>query len=421
MRSGAAAVAVIATVVTTAFATEAVGDEGAYPSQQQVNQAQTNVQKKLTSVKAIQQALQAAQDSAEAAQTRAEIAAEAYNGAMWKLSLAQTATQQATEAAAAAEARVKAQRDGIARLAAASYMDATEFTSLNAVLGGSTPAEMLQRAGVVEMANAPMQAAFDKFTQASADAATAKQNAETAQAAQQTLANQAAQAKNSAAGAAAAAQQAVDGVASQRDQLLKQLADAQHVSLALATQRQNALEAIARTQAQARARAAAEAAAKAAADKAAADKAAQKPSSGGNSGSNSGGSSTPPPSTPPPTSSGIAAVINFAKAQLGDPYVWAGAGPNSWDCSGLTMMAFRQIGINLPHYAASQYTMGTPVPVSQAQPGDLYFWSSNGTVAGIHHVAIALGNGAFIEAPRTGANVRYNNVNNWYPTFAARM
>jgi cell wall-associated NlpC family hydrolase len=85
------------------------------------------------------------------------------------------------------------------------------------------------------------------------------------------------------------------------------------------------------------------------------------------------------------------------------------------------MMAWRQGGISLPHFSGAQYDAGTPIPVADARPGDLYFWSYNGRPSGIHHVALALGNGAFIEAPHTGAFVRYNNVSDFYPNFAVRL
>lgn len=410
MRSGAAAVAVLATVVTSAVAAQAAtSGHNPYPSQQQVDHARAQVQQKLKGVKAIERALAQAENAAQAANTRAEIAAEAYNGAMWKLGLAQDASRRATKAAKAAQQRVVNQRDNIGRLAAQSYQNSTDFTSLNAVLGGATPTEMLQRSGVVQMANAPMQAAFKEFQTLSDAAKVAQNKAQQAEIAQQSLAYQAAAAKNAAAGAAVSATQTAQSVAATRNSLLSQLAAAQHVSVALATQRQNALEAIARAEAAARARAEAIARAKAEAS---------EPPSGSGGGGGGGGSYVPPANV-----HGISRVIAFARAQLGKPYLWAGAGPDAWDCSGLTMVAFQQIGIYLPHYAASQYMMGTPIPVSQAQPGDLLFWTSDGTVPGIHHVALYIGNGTFIEAPHTGANVRYDTLYglDGYPDFAARM
>lgn len=415
MRSGAAAVAAFATIVTSAVAAQAAIGHDPFPSQQQVERAQAQVGAKLKGVKAIEAALANAESAAQRANTRAEVAAEAYNGAMWRLSLAQAAKRQAVAAAKAASQRVADQRDNIGRLAAQSYQNSTEFTSLNAVLGGTTPTQMLQRSGVVQMANAPMQAAFAQFQQLSNAAKVAQGKAQRAELAQQSLANQAQGAKNAAEGAAVAAQQTAGAVAAQRASLLLQLAHAEHVSYTLATERQTALEAIARAAAAARARAEAIARAREAAAAAAAARASADSGGGGGGG---GGSYVPPANV-----RGIARVIAFARAQLGKPYVWAGAGPDVWDCSGLTMMAFRQIGIYLPHYATSQYLMGSSIPVGAAQPGDLLFWSTDGTVSGIHHVALYIGNGTFIEAPHTGANVRYDTLYglDGYPDFAARM
>ncbi len=129
----------------------------------------------------------------------------------------------------------------------------------------------------------------------------------------------------------------------------------------------------------------------------------------------------PPAPNPPAPSGGADTAIAFAKAQLGEPYRWGATGPSSWDCSGLTMRAWQAAGKYLPHYSVAQYDMGTPIPISSARPGDLLFWSSNGRPSGIHHVALSLGGGSFLEAPHTGANVRYNSIYTWYPDFAVRL
>jgi cell wall-associated NlpC family hydrolase len=85
------------------------------------------------------------------------------------------------------------------------------------------------------------------------------------------------------------------------------------------------------------------------------------------------------------------------------------------------MQAWASAGRYLPHYSVAQYESGTPIPVSSARAGDLLFWSSNGAPSGIHHVALYLGGGSFIEAPHTGAYVRYNSIYSWYPDFAVRL
>jgi peptidoglycan DL-endopeptidase CwlO len=103
---------------------------------------------------------------------------------------------------------------------------------------------------------------------------------------------------------------------------------------------------------------------------------------------------------PPPTSRAQVAV-RAALAQVGKPYQWGAAGPNSFDCSGLTMYAWGQAGVSLPHSSAMQYGVTTHVSSSALQPGDLLFFGSP-----IHHVAMYVGGGQMVEAPYTGAYVR---------------
>jgi murein DD-endopeptidase MepM/ murein hydrolase activator NlpD len=132
------------------------------------------------------------------------------------------------------------------------------------------------------------------------------------------------------------------------------------------------------------------------------------------------------PATPaawaaPTTTDGGSTALAFALAQLGDPYVWAAAGPDAWDCSGLTMAAWRAAGRSLPHYSAAQYLASTPVPESRLRPGDLVFWSGGGGPASIHHVALYLGGGTVVHAPRPGTAVRIEGIRSWAePDYFAR-
>jgi peptidoglycan DL-endopeptidase CwlO len=97
-----------------------------------------------------------------------------------------------------------------------------------------------------------------------------------------------------------------------------------------------------------------------------------------------------------------AKALAYAKAQLGEPYARSGAGPSSWDCSGLTMMAWGSVGVSLPHSARQQFSRGRPVAKSDLQLGDLVFFYSD-----IHHVGLYAGNGQVIHAPRPGKSVEY--------------
>ncbi|MGH9060824.1 MAG: NlpC/P60 family protein, partial [Acidimicrobiales bacterium] len=112
-------------------------------------------------------------------------------------------------------------------------------------------------------------------------------------------------------------------------------------------------------------------------------------------------------------------VLAYAEAQLGKPYVWAAAGPSSFDCSGLTMQAFAQVGLNYIHNAYEQYeaTKANAVSPANLQPGDLVFFGPN--ESGIHHVGIYVGNNQFIDAPDTGSVVRFDTLGPGWDFFGA--
>jgi cell wall-associated NlpC family hydrolase len=101
-------------------------------------------------------------------------------------------------------------------------------------------------------------------------------------------------------------------------------------------------------------------------------------------------------------------VVGVAQQYLGVPYVWGGASPAGFDCSGLAMYCYAQVGVYLPHNAAMQYASITHVAHGSEQPGDLVFFGYS--AGGIHHVGIYVGGGSMIDAPYTGAVVRYDSA-----------
>ncbi len=120
----------------------------------------------------------------------------------------------------------------------------------------------------------------------------------------------------------------------------------------------------------------------------------------------------PAPSPPPPRvasgpAAGASVAIAYAYAQLGKPYQWGGAGPFSFDCSGLVMMAWGAAGVWFPHLAQDQYDMTQRIPLSQLAPGDLVFF---GTLDNVSHVGIYVGGGEMIDAPSTGNVVRVESI-----------
>jgi peptidoglycan DL-endopeptidase CwlO len=118
----------------------------------------------------------------------------------------------------------------------------------------------------------------------------------------------------------------------------------------------------------------------------------------------------------PPVSPVAAIAIAYARAQLGKPYVYAAAGPDSFDCSGLVMAAFAYAGVRLPHYSGAQFDLLPHVPLLAVQPGDLLFWGPGGS----EHVAIYVGAGRILEAGGTGNDVHIGPI--WpTPVGAARV
>ncbi len=120
---------------------------------------------------------------------------------------------------------------------------------------------------------------------------------------------------------------------------------------------------------------------------------------------------------------GAGRAISFALQQLGEPYVWAAAGPDAWDCSGLTQQAWAAAGRRLPHYSAAQYTAATPVGEGDLAAGDLVFWSVDPhDPRTIFHVGLYLGGGQMVHAPRPGTAVRVESIYSWArPDFFGRV
>jgi cell wall-associated NlpC family hydrolase len=97
--------------------------------------------------------------------------------------------------------------------------------------------------------------------------------------------------------------------------------------------------------------------------------------------------------------------VETALAYHGIPYVWGGATPAGFDCSGLIMYVFAQHGVNLPHYSGSQFQLGQKIALADIQPNDVVFFGNP-----VHHVGMYVGGGYFIEAPYTGSYVRISKL-----------
>lgn len=113
---------------------------------------------------------------------------------------------------------------------------------------------------------------------------------------------------------------------------------------------------------------------------------------------------TPEGDTVLPASPYGSRVVSIAMSYLGVPYVWGGASPSGFDCSGLVMYAFAQLGISLPHSSYAMWAYGIPVPENQLEPGDLVFFD------GLGHVGLYIGGGEYVNAPYTGTVVSVSSL-----------
>lgn len=439
-RLALAAVTALAVLLPLAGPASARPEPAPVPSESQVDRARAEVATTKEKVAAMEAALASANARLQQAALAASVAAEAHNGAVYRLAEARRAYRGALLSQERARANVTAQREGIVSLVTDSYQNGTDVSSATVMLSDEGPTGLMNRYGVVESAGDSMEARYERFRTASARAATFTSRAADARERQEGLAEEARALRDAAGSAANAAAIAAGEIAVQRDALIRALAEAQDISVELAGKRQRAMERIAaqRAVAAARARAAAEReaveAAEKAADRAAAkadqkadqaakqaeearkdQKQAEKDGAGVPSGTTGGHTATGPAvdTNPPAPGNGAQRAIAYAKAQLGKPYEWGAAGPGSFDCSGLTLMAWRAGGKSLPHWSVAQFQQSTPISVGSLRPGDLVFWGS--TPGTIHHVAMYIGDGQIIHAPRTGQPVQISSMYYWVP------
>ncbi|MGK5549577.1 C40 family peptidase [Streptomyces sp. URMC 127] len=114
-------------------------------------------------------------------------------------------------------------------------------------------------------------------------------------------------------------------------------------------------------------------------------------------------------------------AIRYALGHVGDSFAMGGDGPRRWDCSGLVQQAYRRAGVRLPRIAADQYRATQRISRRALQRGDLVFWSRNGRASGVHHVALYLGGGRYVEAPRPGLKVRVSTFAHYRPNLYGRV
>ena len=439
-----------------ATAVAAVADpEPVYPSQKQVDAAKKAATSTAGKVAELDAKYAAASAHLEDVQTRAAAAAEDWNGARLELQRKQQAADEAKARAGVAQKQADTASLAVRRYAAAVYQQNGSLGDVEAFLSSQGPQELLDRAAALEAVGAARNRTLQEASATAATADTARRQAAQAEAQQLAAAQRAEDARNAAQAQADAAVATAAQVQREQEQMATELAQLRHTSVTLERQRQDGLRAAAEARAaaaaaaeqarlaEARAQAARDAAAKKAAQEAAQrareeaarqaaaaraaeeaarqaarDKAArdredaaqqQAPRPAPQPAPQPAPEPAPQPAPAPPAQSGgVSAVLAYARAQLGKPYQWGGEGPNSFDCSGLTLMAWRQAGVYLSHYTGAQWGETSRVAISDLRPGDLVFYGADGPSS--HHVGLYIGGGQMIEAPHAGANVRVASI-----------
>jgi cell wall-associated NlpC family hydrolase len=311
----------------------------------------------------LKERIAAAHRQLAALDAKAEAATERYNAARIKLAADERAAESAQRRLTAAQSTLGKLQKSVQAFAVAAYQGQALDTSVGVT--AESPQEFLDKMTT-------LQAVANSQSQTLDQLAGAQREEE--------------QARATATAAVNAQQDATEQMQADRETVLAAAHDEQQI-LSRLQQRQQAIIRAARARA-ARLAAEREAAALRARQQAAAAAASALMSQ--------------PTSSPVVTGSGGARVaVQWAYKELGKPYQWGAAGPNSFDCSGLTQYVWGKAGVYLDHYTGSQWNEGQHVDRSQLQPGDLVFFGSD-----LHHVGIYVGNNNMIEAPYTGANVR---------------
>jgi cell wall-associated NlpC family hydrolase len=314
---------------------------------------------------------EANQLTTEIEENGAKVAAlgEKLNAAQIRLDEAQAKIDDSQARITASEARIRELRLLIAERAAAAYRTAGTDGPLD-VINADNANDAGARSKYTDSAAARDDALVD-------DLAAAKEDLEH----ERTVAEQAREVAQGESDALGAAKAEADAAAAEQEELLSQV-EGEISGLVAEEQARRAAELAAATPAPAPA-----------------------PAPGGNGGGGGGGGSqnaSPAPSGPPPMGHGGAgAAVAYAQAQVGKPYCYAGTGPGCYDCSGLTMMAWAEGGVSMPHYSGAQGSMFPAVPLSELQPGDLITTSSWSA-----HVGIWVG-GGYVHATHTGDFIKF--------------
>lgn len=427
------------------------------PSQDDINKSKQKEASTSASIASLEARLATLKANTENATMKAQIATEDYLQSLDALNKAKAATAAARAKATAATKQTHQARKSLSDVVVQTYQDGgNPFDIVSPYLTGRSLGDIASQKAALDRAGENTDAKLQKVQALQSVATTMEGIAAQKESAQRTATQKTEATKNAAQAAANAAQAAQSQATSQRANLISQLAAQRNTTVALETQRQEQLEQAeqnrkneeARKQAQ---QAAAQAKAKeeqekqneakaketasptpaqpepsqtAAPEPAPSQTTTPEPAPSPSETSQPAPAPEPAPSPTPtpepdpepepdPTpapSGGADVAIAKAYTFIGVDYVWGGESYSGVDCSGLAMLSWAAAGVSLTHSSRAQYWEGTHVSLDSVQPGDLIFWSSDGSAGSIYHVAIYLGNDQMIEAPTFGVPVRVTGV-----------
>lgn len=431
------------------------------PSQDDINKSKQKEASTSASIASLEARLATLKANTENATMKAQIATEDYLQSLDALNKAKAATAAARAKATAATKQTHQARKSLSDVVVQTYQDGgNPFDIVSPYLTGRSLGDIASQKAALDRAGENTDAKLQKVQALQSVATTMEGIAAQKESAQRTATQKTEATKNAAQAAANAAQAAQSQATTQRANLISQLAAQRNTTVALETQRQEQLEQAeqnrkneeARKQAQ---QAAAQAKAKEEQEKQneakAKETASPTPSQPDPQPSQTAApepapsqTTTPEPApspsetsqpapapepepepAPAPTpepdpepepdptpapSGGADVAIAKAYTFIGVDYVWGGESYSGVDCSGLAMLSWAAAGVSLTHSSRAQYWEGTHVSLDSVQPGDLIFWSSDGSAGSIYHVAIYLGNDQMIEAPTFGVPVRVTGV-----------
>jgi cell wall-associated NlpC family hydrolase len=372
------------------------------PSDTQVQQAQAAADAAAAQIKALSDELSGAQAKVDKAQADSAIALDDYQAKQGQFQAAQSAADQAAAAQAAAD--LQTSHDELVAFARRSFISHSTYAGAAALVTSGSPAELIERAALLDAAGAHRTDEVGTFTAARQQADQADVAAQTTLTQAGALQQQAADALTVAQDAERAARQQATEVQAQQADLQQQLDQAQAQLVSLVGEQQAADRVAAQQQA-----------------------AAPKPATTSNV--------DPVVRTEagPGSASAAQAAIDAAMTQLGVRYSWGGGGTDGpsygidldanvigYDCSGLTQYAYAQAGVAIPRNSRSQFSDLPKVAKADLQPGDLVFWANDpADPSTIHHVAIYLGGKKVIQAPESGDVVKVSDM--WWSGYAGAV